>query len=118
MKKLLLLLTLTIVSLNSIGMGFPQNTYEQQRALTKNTKKMALVDEFKTLEVTLEASVINAAQEDTKTQESLVQMVADYVIRFFTEKIFDKKSMSVNTVREVRAECVAIKKDFEFCIIG
>jgi hypothetical protein len=101
-----------------MAIGFPQNTYEQQRKLSMNTKKYSLAKQLQSLEVRLEETVVNTAKGDTNTQESLVEMIANYVIRFFTEKIFDKKTLSLNTATEVRMEYSAIKKDFEYCIIG
>jgi hypothetical protein len=118
MKKLLLLLIVTFVSLNSMAMGFPQTTIEQQQALTKSNKRYEFVSQIQTLENKIKETVVSVTQQDTSMQESFVEMITDYVIHFFTDKIFDKKTIAVETIKGLKVEYVAIKKDFEFCFIG
>lgn len=118
MKKLSLLLIVIFASLNSMAMGFPQSTIEQQQSLTKSTNKYEFVSQLQTLEKTIKETVESVTQEDTSTQESFVEMITDYVIHFFTDKIFEKKAIAIDTIKELKIEYVAIKKDFEFCFIG
>lgn len=99
-------------------MGFPQSTIEQRQTLTKSTNKIEFVSQLQTLENKIKETVENVTKEDTSTQESFVEMITDYVIHFFTNKIFDKKAIAVGSIKELKVEYVAIKKDFEFCFIG
>lgn len=117
MKKLLLLFAITSFSFGSMAMGFPHNTYEQQRTLCKNIKQKNLVNELeKSIKVNLES--ITIVKEDTDVQESFVEMLTNYVVEFFTEKIFGKKLAACNVLKEAKVECVAIKQDFEYYLIG
>lgn len=116
MKKLLLLLAITSFSFGSMAMGFPHNTYEQQRTLSKNIKQKNLVNELeKSIKVNLES--ISIVKEDTNAQ-SFVEMLTNYVVEFFTEKIFGKKLAECEILKEAKGECIAIKQDFEYYLIG
>lgn len=116
MKKLLLLLAITSLSFGSMAMGFPQNTYEQQRTLSKNIKQKNLVNELeKSIKVNLESMAI--VKEDTNVQ-SFVEMLTDYMVEFFTEKLFGKSMAECEILKESKAECIAIKQDFEYYLIG
>lgn len=116
MKKLLLLLAITCFSFGSMAMGFPQNTYEQQRTLSKNIKQKNLVNELeKSIKVNLES--ITIVKEDTNAQ-SFVEMLTNYVVEFFTEKIFGKSVVDCKILKETKNECFALKQDFEYYLIG
>ncbi|MDZ7934001.1 MAG: hypothetical protein U5M51_03310 [Emticicia sp.] len=116
MKKLLLLLAITSFSFGSMAMGFPHNTYEQQRTLSKNIKQKNLVNELeKSIKVNLEN--ISIEKENTNAQ-SFVEMLTNYVVEFFTEKLFSKSIAEYDVLKEAKGECVAIKKDFEYYLIG
>jgi len=107
MKKLLLLLAITSFSFGSMAMGFPHNTYEQQRTLSKNIKKKSLVNELeKSLEVNIESIAI--AKEDTYVK-SFVEMIADYLVEFFKEKIFGKRIGELKILKEAKVVYLAIK---------
>lgn len=116
MKKLLLLLTITSFSFGSMAMGFPHNTFEQQRTLNKNIKEKSLVNELeKSIKVNYESIAI--VKEDTNVQ-SFVEMLTDFVVEFFTEKIFGKKLAKCEVLKEAKGECVAIKQDFEYYLVA
>ncbi len=116
MKKLLLLLAITSFSFGSMAMGFPHNTYEQQRTLSKNTKQKNLVNELeKSIKVNLES--ISIVKEDTNAQ-SFVEMLTNYVVEFFTEKIFGKSIAKCEVLKEAKGECIAIKQDFEYYLVA
>jgi len=116
MKKLLLLLAITSFSFGSMAMGFPHNTYEQQRTLSKNIKKKSLVNELeKSLKVNIESIAI--VKEDTYVK-SFVEMLTDYVVEFFTEKIFVKRLSELKILKEAKVEYLVIKQDFYYFLIG
>nr|WP_299419159.1 hypothetical protein [uncultured Emticicia sp.] len=116
MKKLFLLLAITFFSFCSMAMGFPHNTFEQQRTLNKNIKKKSLVNE---LEKSLKANIesISIVKEDTNVQ-SFMEMLTNYVVAFFTEKIFGKRLAECKILKEVKVEWVVIKQNFECYLIG
>jgi len=116
MKKLFLLLAITFFSFSSMAMGFPHNTFEQQRTLNKNIKKKSLVNE---LEKSLKANIesISIVKEDTNVQ-SFMEMLTNYVVAFFTEKIFGKRFADCKILKEVKVEWVVIKQNFECYLIG
>lgn len=99
-------------------MGFPQSTIEQRQTLTKSTNKNEFARQLQTLEDKIKETVKSVTKADTSTQESFMEMITDYVIQFFTNKIFDKKTIAEVLIKELKVEYVAIKKDFEFCFIG
>lgn len=116
MKKLLLLLAINSFSFCSMAMGFPHNTLEQQRTLNKNIKKKSLVNELeKSIKVNIESIVI--VKEDTNVQ-SFIEMITDYVVEFFTEKIFGKRLAEFKILKEAKVEYLAIKQDFEYYLMG
>jgi hypothetical protein len=116
MKKLLLFLTIASISFGSMAMGFPHNTYEQQRTLSKNIKKKSLVNELeKSLKVNIES--IALVNEDTYVK-SFVEMITDYVVEFFTEKIFVKRLSELKILKEAKVEYLVIKQDFYYFLIG
>ena len=116
MKKLLLFLTIASISFGSMAMGFPHNTYEQQRTLSKNIKKKSLVNELeKSLKVNIES--IALVKEDTYVK-SFVEMLTDYVVEFFTEKIFVKRLSELKILKEAKVEYLVIKQDFYYFLIG
>jgi len=117
MKKLLLLLAITSISFGSMAMGFPHNTYEQQRTLSKNIKQKNIVNELESsIKVNLEN--ITSIKEDTNIQESFVEMLTNYVVEFFTEKLFGKSVAKCEILKETKNECLAIKQEFEYYLIG
>lgn len=118
MKKLLLLLTITLVSLNSMAMGFPQNTYSQQRALNKSSRTIATKTPLQTLEVGLKDTLENLKKSEENTQKSFVEMVVNYVVHFFTEKMLERKTVAIKCFDRHELECVAVKNDFEYYLIG
>ncbi len=99
-------------------MGFPQNTYEQQRMLSKNAKKSVLSSQLQNLKNNITQTIESIGQDESTMQESFVEMVANYVIRFFTESILEKKSISIKALNEGHLEFVAIKNDFDYYLIG
>lgn len=116
MKKLLLLLAITSFSFGSMAMGFPHNTYEQQRTLSKNIKQKNLVNQLeKSIKVNLEN--ITIVKEDTNVQ-SFVEMLTNYVVEFFTEKLFSKSIAECDVLKETKVECMAIKQDFEYYLVA
>ena len=107
MKKLFLLLAITFFSFCSMAMGFPHNTFEQQRTLNKNIKKKSLVNELeKSLKVNIES--IALVKEDTYVK-SFVEMLTDYVVEFFTEKIFVKRLSELKILKEAKVVYLANK---------
>lgn len=116
MKKLLLLLSITSFSYASMAMGFPQNTYEQQRTLSKNIKQKNLVNELEnSIKVNLES--ITSVKEDTNVQ-SFVEILTNYVVEFFTEKILGKKLAECEILKETKNECLAIKQEFDYYFVA
>lgn len=116
MKKLLLLLAITSFSFGSMAMGFPHNTYEQQRTLSKNIKQKNLVNQLeKSIKVNLEN--ITIVKEDTNVQ-SFVEMLTNYVVEFFTERLFSKSIAECDVLKETKVECMAIKQDFEYYLVA
>ena len=117
MKKLLLILTITIFSLNSMAMGFPQNTYSQQRALNKASKKAEFKIPLQTLEVGFNDTLNQLKKDEESTQQSFVGMIVNYVVHFFAKKVFEQKTVGIKCFDKHDLDCVAIKKDFEYCLI-
>lgn len=99
-----------------MAMGYPQNTYEQQRTLTKSSKKTELVNQIQTLENCIKEKVKN--NEEVKAQFSFVEMVTNFVIQFFTKNILQKEIATIKHSKDMNVEYLAVKKEFEFCIIG
>lgn len=116
MKKLLLLLAITSFSFCSMAMGFPHNTFEQQRTLNKNIKKKSLVNEFEK-SITVNIERISIEKEDTNVQ-SFMEMLTNYVVAFFSEKIFGNSLAECKILKEAKVECVVIKQDFEYYLLG
>ena len=57
--------------------------------------------------------------EEETSQQSFIQMVADYVVHLFTNIICQRKNVAVvNTFEKERYECFAIKQEFEYQFIG
>lgn len=101
-----------------MAMGFPQNTYSQQRDLSKNSKKIKFKTPIQTLEVGIKDTLENLKVAEKSTKKSFVEMVVSYVVHFFAEKVFEQKSVSMKCFDKQEIEYVAIKKDFEYCLIG
>ena len=116
MKKLLLLLAINSFSICSMAMGFPHNTFEQQRTLNKNIKKKSLVNEFEK-SITVNIERISIVKEDTNVQ-SFMEMLTNYVVAFFSEKIFGNRMAECKILKEAKVECVVIKQDFEHSLLG
>lgn len=116
MKKLLLFFALTIISLNTMAMGFPQNTYMQQRALTKNQKITAIknITEVQTKLVS-EVSEVSIEQDF-----SLVEMISDFIVKLFFREISSAKEVALKAkeAKLTHFDFVAIKQDFEYSVIG
>lgn len=98
-----------------MAMGFPQNTYQQQRDLSKNLKSKILVTQ---LESSIEANIQDIVAEDTDSHLSIIETLANYVVAFFTEKLLNEKVNAINIVEETKSVCVAIKKDFEYNLVA
>lgn len=103
------------MSFGSMAMGFPQNTYEQQRALSRNIKSQTLV---KHLESSIEANIQSIVTEDSGNQLSIIETLANYMVELFTEKLLNEKVNAINVVKETKGLCVAIKKDFEYNLVA
>jgi hypothetical protein len=101
-----------------MAMGFPQNTYSQQRALSKNSKKIEFKTPIQTLEVGIKDTLESLKTAEESTKKSFVEMVVSYVVRFFAEKVFEQKSVSMKCFDKHEIAYVAIKKDFEYCLVG
>jgi hypothetical protein len=115
MKKLLLLLAINSFSFSSIAMGFPHNTCEQQRILSKNIKQKSLINKLeKSIKVNVER--ISSVKEDTSVK-SFVEMLTDYLVKFFTEKILGKRLTEFKIMQEAKVEYLVLKQDFEFYLI-
>lgn len=100
-------------------MGFPQNTYSHQRTLNKNSKKIEIKTPLQKLEVGIKDTLANLKEEEESTQKSFVEIMVNYVVHFFAEKIFEQKTLSVKCFDKHELDCVAIKKDFEYyCLVG
>lgn len=114
MKKLLLLLTITLFSLSSMAMGFPQSTYSQQRALNKSSKKIEIKTSLQKIEVGIKDTLANLKEEEESTQKSFIEMVVNYVVHFFAEKVFEQKTVSIKSFEKHELASLAIKKEFEY----
>ena len=101
-----------------MAMGFPQNMYEQQHILSKNTKKIEFNASLQSLEASIKNSLEQVQNEDERTQKSFVELVVNYVVRFFAEKVFEQKSVAIKSFDRHELDYVAVKKDFEYCLIG
>jgi len=117
MKKLLLLFATILISLNSMALSFPHNTYGQKRTLNQVASKSIGVSEIKTIEASL-TQTLEAGVEEVTNQESFLEMFANYVISLFTEKLLHGKSIAINSFEKVKCEYLAIKQDFDCQLIG
>ncbi|WP_041693542.1 hypothetical protein [Emticicia oligotrophica] len=117
MKKLLLLLALSTFSFGSMAMGFPHNTYKQQRTLSKNIQQKNIVSEIEN-SLKVNFGELSMVKEDTNVQESLVEMFTNFVVDFFTKTLFGTNVCKVNTTKEIQAERIAVKQDFEYCLVA
>ncbi|RFS17514.1 hypothetical protein D0T08_06990 [Emticicia sp. C21] len=117
MKKLLLIFATILISLNSMAMGFPHNSYGQKHALNKATNQSVALVEAQALQNSLIASTETKVEEDTN-QESFVEMCANYIISLFTEHLFKSRSMAVKSFEKGNCEYFAIKQDFDYHLIG
>lgn len=95
-------------------MGFPQNTYSQQRALNKSSKKNEIKTSLQNIEVGIKDTLANLKEEEESSQKSFVEMVVNYVVHFFAEKVFEQITISIQYSDKHALDCVAIKKDFEY----
>jgi hypothetical protein len=117
MKKLLILFATILISLNSMAMGFPHNSYGQKHALNHTTDKSVALTEIQALQNTLITTTETKVEEDTN-QESFVEMCANYIISLFTEHLFKSRSMAVKPFEKGQCEYFAIKQDFDYQVIG
>ena len=102
------------MSFGSVAMGFPQNTYQQQRALSKQLKSKTLV---KYLETSLKTNIQSVVVEDEK-HVSIIELLANYVVELFTEKLINKKVNAFKKIVEANEVRVAVRKDFEYHLAG
>ena len=117
MKKLLLIFATILISLNSMALSFPHNSYGQKHALNKATNRSVALTEAQTLQNSLITATETKVEEDTN-QESFVEMCANYIISLFTEHLFKSRSMAVKSFKKGNCEYFAIKQDFDHQIIG
>ncbi len=101
-----------------MAMGFPQSTYSQQRALSKNVKKENLATPIQTLEANFKSTLAKFDNTEENTKKSFVEMVVNYVVHFFAEKVVEQKVVNIKCFDKHALDYVAIKKDFEYQIIG
>lgn len=116
MKKLLLFFALTIISLNTMAMGFPQNTYMQQRALTKN-QKITVIKNISEVQTKL---VSELSEVSIEQDFSLVEMISDFIVKLFCREISSAKEIALKA-KEAKLhhfDFVAIKQDFDYSVIG
>jgi len=117
MKKLLLIFAAIIISINSMGMGFPQNTYTQQRTISKTEKKSVISLPVQIVETSIEND-LESKLEVNSSQRSVVEMLANYIVSLFTEKLFQNKALAIETFQKSSLECFAIKNDCDYQFIG
>ena len=117
MKKLLLLFATILISLNSMALSFPHNSYGQKRTLNTTTNKSVAVLEAQALKT----SLVETKYEESTNEQSFVEMCANYIIRLFTEHLFKNKSMAFEAFESFEkghSEYFAIKQDFDYHLIG
>lgn len=117
MKKLLLLFATILISLNSMALSFPQNSYGQKRVLSQTSNKSLAAVEAKALKVSFRETSETMCEESTNEQ-SFVEMFANYIISLFTEKLFQNKSIAFERFEKGKFEYFAIKQDFDCQVIG
>ena len=120
MKKLLLLFATILISLNSMALSFPHNSYGQKRTLNSTTNKPVAVLEAQALKTSLVESTETKYEESTNEQ-SFVEMCANYIISLFTEHLFKNKGMAFKAFESFEKgqyEYFAIKQDFDYHLIG
>lgn len=117
MKKLLLLFATILISLNSMALSFPHNTYGQKRTLNTTTNKSVAVLDAKALETSLIATT-EIKNEESTNEQSFVEMCVDYIISLFTERLFQNKSIACKAFDKEQFEYFAIKQDFDYQVIG
>lgn len=99
-----------------MALGFPHNTYNQQRRLTQPTAKTASLKEAQVLNTSL--VTLESNSEEVSTQASFLEMLADYLINLFKESISHSRSMAMNGFQKTQCEYFAIKYDFEYQLVG
>ncbi|RYU95155.1 hypothetical protein [Emticicia agri] len=116
MKKLLLLFATLLISLNSMALSFPHNSYGQKRILNQAGNKSVALTEVQAIKTSL--TTIETKCEESATEQSFVEMFASYIISLFTEKLFQNKSIAFESFEKAKFECFAIKQDFDCQVIG
>ena len=117
MKKLLLLFATILISLNSMALSFPHNSYGQKRTLSAATTKSVAVSEAKALKASL-IETTETKSVESANEQSFVEMFASYIISLFTEKLFQNKSIAFEGFEKGKFEYFAIKQDFDCHVIG
>lgn len=117
MKKLLLIFATILISLNSMALSFPHNSYGQKHSLNKAINKSVALSGTQALQNSLIATTETKVEEDTN-QESFVEMCANYIISLFTEHLFKSRSMALKSFEKGNCEYFAIKQDFDYQVIG
>jgi hypothetical protein len=117
MKKLLLLFATILISLNSMALSFPHNSYGQKRTLSISTTQSVAVLEAQALKNQMIATTETKSEEITNEQ-SFVEMCANYIISLFTEKLFQNRSIAYESFEKGQFEYFALKQDFDCQVIG
>ena len=117
MKKLLLLFATILISLNSMALSFPHNSYGQKRTLNTATNKSVAALEAKALKTSLIETTETKCEESTNEQ-SFVEMCANYIISLFKEHLFQNKSIAFESFEKGQSEYFAIKQDFDYQLMG
>jgi L-cysteine desulfidase len=112
MKKFILLIALTLFGFGAMSMGFPHNTYTQERLKGNTAKKLHLVE--KVVAKNKIADLSNKATESLSFVEIIVKCV---VKLFFTEVSNSSKDLAMNCTKQHTSQLEAIKNENELSIV-
>jgi hypothetical protein len=116
MKKLIILLCLSMMSFGSMAMGFPQSTFSQQRALVSKSKQINLAQKVEEVKADIADKVEN---QKTSFMQSVVETIGNFLVRVFTSPFTSHKSVAVNDLKtksNLYQQNIATKTEKNFII--
>lgn len=111
MKKLTLISLLTLLSFGAMSMGFPYNTYTQERLKGNAAKKLHFTEKV------IVKNKIAALSKTTPESLSFVEIIVKYVVKlFFNEVTNSTKDLAMYQIKQHISQLEAIKNENELII--
>ncbi len=112
MKKLIIILILSVYSLGAMSMGFSHNTYTQERLKANSAKKLHLNEKI----IKHQSTKVLAESNETTVSLSFVEMIVNYVVKLFFYEVVNDKSVVMNYTKQVNTQLEAIKNEYDIII--